>query len=244
MPRFFISDSPIAGEEYILTGEDARHISKSLRMRAGEGLVLCSPENDCSCEIKSIEETAVILTILSAEKNRTEPSVRVTVYQCLPKLDKLETVIQKSTELGAVKIVPVESSRCIVKADRAGSEKKLMRLRKIALEAAKQSGRGIIPEVTALVRLPAAVKAAVGEGAAVMLYEAGGEPLKSILQSIPQESEIGIFIGPEGGFEESEIENAVNAGAKIATLGPRILRTETAAPTVLSVIMYERGELE
>ena len=122
MPRFFISDSPVAGEEYTLTGEDARHLSKSLRVRAGERLTLCGGERDFLCEIRSVEESAVILTVLSAEENRTEPKTPVTVYQCLPKLDKLETVIQKSTELGAVKLVPVESRRCIVKSDKAGAE--------------------------------------------------------------------------------------------------------------------------
>lgn len=245
MPRFFIADSPMPGSQYLLTGEDARHISRSLRMRTGERLTLCTPDSlDCLCEIREFQDEAVCLEVLTCTANTSEPRQRVTVYQCLPKSDKLETVIQKATELGAAGIVPVESSRCIAKPERSGAQKKLLRLQRIALEAAKQSGRGRVPEVRPAMSLKEALALAAAEGEAILFYELGGMPLRAILQAALPEKPLGIFIGPEGGFTPEEAGIAEEAGARLATLGKRILRTETVAPAVLSIIMYERDELQ
>lgn len=243
MPRFFIDDIPAGESVYTLAGENARHISRSLRMKTGDMLTVCTPlQMDCLCEITEITSDEVILKLLSQTENQSEPKTQITVYQCLPKSDKLETVAQKITELGAVKLVPVESSRCIAKAEKW--EKKQARLQKIVLEAAKQSGRGKVLPVTFPLSLGEALKQAANEGEIIFFYEEGGEPLKSILREIPAASVIGIFIGPEGGFSEQEAMLAKAEGAKTATLGKRILRTETAAPAAVSMILYERDEMQ
>ena len=243
MPRFFIADNPAAGSEYRIYNEDARHISRSLRMRAGEELVLCTHSGvDCLCEIAGIHENEVHLRVLKCKPNESETRAPVSVYQCLPKSDKLELIIQKSTELGAVRVVPVESCRCISKPDKW--EKKLVRLEKIALEAAKQSGRGRVPEVLSPMKLEAALRQAAAQGEVIFFYEAAGEPLKQILMRIPPDAPIAVFVGPEGGFSPEEAGLAAALGAGIATLGRRILRTETAAPAALAMILYERGEMQ
>lgn len=243
MPRFFV-DFPFAeGKQIWLTGEDGRHVSRSLRMRPGEQLTLCdSKGTDCLCTVMQTEGDSVLLKMEQCGSGKTEPAVEVTIYQCLPKGDKLETVVQKAVELGAVAIVPVESMRCVVKLDRKTAEKKTARLQKIALEAAKQSGRGKVPAVESPMPLKAALQQAVQAGDALFCYEGGGIPLSKLLPETG--GSIGVFIGPEGGFDPAEVRLAQETGASAVTLGPRILRTETVALAMLSVILYEKGELE
>ena len=198
MPRFFVKKDQIQADTVTITGEDARHISLSLRMKPHETLILCDGINDYNCEIISTEKDRVTANILKHEKNTSEAAVSVSVYQCIPKSDKLETVIQKCTELGAFEFIPVKSSRCVSKIDPQKEDKKLTRLQKTALEAAKQSGRGVIPLVHPPLTFEKAVASAAEKGSCILFYENGGVPLKTALQDT--ENHISVFVGPEGGF--------------------------------------------
>lgn len=162
--------------------------------------------------------------------------------QCLPKGDKLDTVTQKAVELGAAAIWPVESARCVAKWDRKAAEKKRLRLQKIAREAAMQSGRGIIPPVGEARPLKQALQAAAQEGEILFFYERGEESLKAALTNCGER--LFVFVGPEGGFSPEEAELARSLGGKLLTLGPRILRTETAPLAALSCIFYQTGDME
>ena len=246
MPRFFISAESgqhfSTQSSYIITGENARHIARSLRMKTGESLTLCDGNGlDAECEITAFTEQDVEVRILSVSQNKTEPETQVHIYQGLPKSDKLETVAQKITELGGASITPVICKRCIAKADEKSAVKKTVRIQKILLEAAKQSGRGRIPKANLPMSFKGAMKAAAEKGTVLFFYEAGGKPLSEVLPTAV--GEISVFIGPEGGFAPEEAAYAEEIEAHIVTLGSRILRTETAPIAALSVIMYEKGEL-
>ncbi|MFQ7746616.1 MAG: 16S rRNA (uracil(1498)-N(3))-methyltransferase, partial [Eubacteriales bacterium] len=223
----------------------AQHIAHALRMRRGEKLVLCDCLGmDYDGEIERIEPggTSVLVRILGCCQSVSEPSLRVTLYQALPKQDKFDTVVQKAVELGAWEIQPVESSRCVVKLDGRTAEKKVARLQKIALEAAKQSGRGIVPQVLQPVPLRRALEHAAREGELLFFYEEGTESLRETLKNTGDR--LFLFVGPEGGFSREEAELAASFGAKLLTLGPRILRTETAPVAALAAIFYEKGDME
>ncbi len=239
--KFFVDFIP-EGESYTLTGENAKHIGISLRARVGESLVLGDMSgNECLCEITGFAENEVLVKIIKRYKSLNEPKIKVTVYQCLPKGDKMETVIQKSVELGVFEIIPVQSENCVVKHDGKTAAKKNERYKKIAEEAAKQCGRGIIPEVKTTISFNEMLKELKGYDKAVFFYEKGGEPLKDILKQ--DFKTVAFVIGPEGGFSEKEAQSA-GEFCKVATLGGRILRTETVAPCVLSAVMYEKDEMK
>lgn len=240
MPRFFINFIP--EEIAVITGDDARHISRSLRMQPGESVVLCdSIGTDYNGRIERIADDSVEVRILEFCKSVAEPSVRVTVYQGLPKAEKMDSIVQKAVETGAVKIVPVLTSRCVSKPDEKAAAKKAARWQKIALEAAKQSGRGIIPQIGPLTGFREAVKQAAQGGEIILFFEGGG---KSIAELVGRETrELAVFIGPEGGFEQAEVDFAVQNGAEIGTLGARILRTETAPIAALAAIMLASGNM-
>ena len=236
MARFFIEGTP--GIEYTLSGEDGRHIARSLRMRVGETLTLCDGcGQDFTCEITAISGDNVTVSVLHQRVNPAEPTLQVTVYQGLPKSDKMDWIAQKIVESGAVCLVPVMTTRCISRPDGKAAEKKVQRWQKIAEEAAKQSGRGIIPQVAPLTEFAKAVEEASQQGAVFFFYEGGGDSLKTLLQEPAQT--VSIFIGPEGGFEENEVSQALEKGAQAITLGRRILRTETAGLAILSVLMFQ-----
>ena len=240
MPHFFV-DEEIESSEYSLFGEDGRHIAKSLRMKQGENLTLCSPSGTVhNCVVEKVEGDFVGVRILSSEQSEAEPSVKVTLYQALPKGDKMEFIIQKAVEIGVTEIVPVISSRCVSRPDQKSLSKKLLRWQKIAKQAAMQSGRGIVPKVKDAVRFEKGVENAKGEK--VIFYELGGESVKDILSDKPKE--ISIFIGSEGGFSGDEVDLVLKNGGRKATLGKRILRAETAPLVALTVIMYETNNLE
>lgn len=240
MPHFFV-DEEIESSEYSLFGEDGRHIAKSLRMKQGENLTLCSPSGTVhNCVVEKVEGDFVGVRILSSEQSEAEPSVKVTLYQALPKGDKMEFIIQKAVEIGVTEIVPVISSRCVSRPDQKSLSKKLLRWQKIAKQAAMQSGRGIVPKVKDAVPFEKGVENAKGEK--VIFYELGGESVKDILSDKPKE--ISIFIGSEGGFSGDEVDLVLKNGGRKATLGKRILRAETAPLVALSVIMYETNNLE
>lgn len=237
MPRFFTG--PLEGPTALLTGEDAAHISRSLRLRPGEEITLCDGRGtDYEGRICSTGET-VEVEILSRRPSVAEPGVQITLYQACPKGDKMETIIQKSVELGVSAIVPVLTERCVSRPDRAAMAKKLPRYQKIALEAAKQSGRGIIPAVHPLLTLREAAERV--SGSSLVLYEKGGERLCNLISG--HETEINLFVGSEGGFSPEEIALLGEKGIRPATLGSRILRCETAPVCGLAVVLSLTGDI-
>ena len=233
MQKLFIDYTP--ENEILLSGEEARHIAKSLRMRIGDMLTVTDGQgNDFGCQIDGITKDTVHLAVCYRQACESEPSCRVTIYQGVPKASKMEEIIQKCVELGASRIVPTLTRRCVSRPDEKGAGKKNQRYQKIALEAAQQSGRGIIPEIANQLTL----KQAIAEDESdmkIVFYEGGGAPLKSIIP--PDCKSVSIYIGPEGGFDENEVEMIVGAGGARATLGKRILRTQTAPVCALSCIM-------
>lgn len=241
MPRFFL-DSFQGGDTACITGQDAAHITRSLRMRAGEALTLCDTHGtDYDCEIVETGDT-VVLRVLGSRPTASEPSLQVTLYQALPKSDKLEHIIQKSVEMGVFAIVPVETARCIARLDDR-IDKKLARWQKIAAEAAGQSGRGILPAVLPPLTFKQALAALHDSGEDVIVfYEGGGMPLCELVS--PDTKRVSVFIGSEGGFAPEEIEALTAAGARTATLGPRILRCETAPTAALAALMLLSGNLQ
>ncbi len=235
MPRFF--KDIINEDDLSLTGADAHHVGFSLRMKPGEQLTLCSGGIDYDCAVSEITGDTVYLELLEKHPCEAEPDIEVTLFQAVPKLDKLEFIIQKGVELGVSRIVPMLTRRCISRPDSRDFEKKLKRLTKIAEEAAKQSGRGMIPEVTPIVSYKTALEMMSELDRTVMFYEAeGGKPFGEV--ELSSAKKIGLVIGSEGGFDSDEVKMAVDAGAERVWLGKRILRCETAPITGLSILMF------
>ena len=242
MPRFFVES--VENDFIEINGDDARHISLSLRMKKGESLVLCDGKGrEAEAVIREAFPESVVLDITERRDSIAEPKTEVVLYQALPKFDKLEYIIQKSVELGVSKIVPVLSSRCISRPDEKTMKKKLERLRKIADEAAKQSGRGKLPEVGELLSFKNAVAEMVKAETPIFFFEHAEYPLHEIMEK-RRGGKIAMMVGSEGGFSDEEAEYAKEKGALIASLGPRILRCETAPVAALSAIMYAAGEME
>lgn len=240
MPRFFVDYVP--EELVLLTGDDANHIARSLRMQPGETLTLCdSIGTDYACEVERISQEGVLLRVLRFCTSVAEPTVKVTVYQGLPKADKMDSIVQKSVETGAVRVVPVMTARCVSRPDEKSAAKKAARWQKIAQEAAKQSGRGIVPAVPVPMPFREAVEQAAQAGEIILFYEGGGQ---SIAELVTREMKnLAVFIGPEGGFERREVDYVLQNGGKAGTLGPRILRTETAPIAALAAIMLASGNM-
>lgn len=241
MPRFFVPHA--GGEAFEIFGEDARHIIKSLRMHAGEIITVSNGSGmDFGCSITGFAENTVSVKVLYSQPSQVEPDICVTLYQGLPKGDKMELIIQKTVELGITRIVPVLTSRCVSRPDNKSAAKKQERWQKIAEEAAKQSGRGIIPQVSSIAGFTDAVRMQGEEARKIVFYEGGGETLRSALE--PRCKELALFIGPEGGWDKMEIQRLEEVGCRRATLGPRILRTETAPIAALSAIMFATGNFD
>lgn len=235
MPRFFVNE--IDESNIVVTGGDARHIGFSLRMRQGEKITVCCRGIDYNCTIRSITGDSVFLDLVSKHRCAAEPNIEVTLFQAVPKLDKLEYIIQKSVELGASRIVPVLTRRCISRPSEKDFAKKLPRLEKIAAEAAKQSGRGIIPEVAPMASYKQALEMMRSIDRTVMLYEEeGGRSFDKV--DFDGVKSVGLIIGSEGGFDKEEAQAAVDCGAVQVWLGKRILRCETAPITALSILMF------
>ena len=240
MQKLFIDYTP--ENEVLLDGESARHIAKSLRMKTGEMLTVTDGKgNDFGCQIEEITKDTVRLKVCYKQACESEPTCSVTVYQGVPKGSKLEDVIQKCTELGASRFVPTLTKRCISRPDEKSAKKKTQRYQKIALEAAQQSGRGTVPEVSDMMTLKQALSQDESE-LKIVFYEGGGESLKSIVESGVKS--VSVYIGPEGGFEKDEVEEIIKSGAKCATLGARILRTQTAPVAALTAIMLLTDNME
>lgn len=224
-----------------ITGEDVRHIRQVLRMVPGDELrVCCGDEWEYTCRISVIEEDRVEAEILDAQKPGKELPSRISLFQCLPKGDKMELIIQKAVELGAAEIVPVASSRCVVRLDAKKAANKGKRWNTIAAEAAKQSKRMVIPPVHEVMGWEKALEYAQSMDVRLIPYEKAEKMAKTrqLFSEIRPGQSVAVFIGPEGGFEEAEVEAAMKMGCSPISLGKRILRTETAGMTVLSILMY------
>ena len=240
MPHFF---EKVTGDTVEITGENANHIVGALRMKIGEKITLCDDGRNYECEITEIGKGFAKAKVIDCNMNFSEPDVNITLYQCVPKGDKLEFVIQKADELGINEIVPVLSSRCVSRPDSKKAEKKNARYNKIALSACEQSGRGKIVNVREQIEFKKAVGEIKNYDLAVLFYEGGGQPLKAIIDK-EKHKNICIFIGPEGGFSDDEVTAFKQNGAETATLGKRILRTETAPLAAIVSIMLLTDNME
>ena len=241
MSHFFITSDQITGNELTITGDDVNHMKNVLRMRSGEAFT-AADENGMfyRCEVDVLDKQQVTAKILWKEEGSSELSSKIYLFQGLPKSDKMELIIQKAVELGAYQIIPVATKRAIVKLDAKKEASKLKRWQAIAEGAAKQSGRMLIPQISEVKTYGEALQMAQQLDVNVIPYECarGMDETREIFGNIKPGMSVGIFIGPEGGFEESEVEKAESLGVKPVTLGRRILRTETAGLTTLSILMY------
>lgn len=247
MHRFYIDKENLdhADKSIQIQGADVNHIKNVLRLKSGDELIVSDGSGrDYHCCILNVTNEKVVADILDVCDNFSELETEITLFQGYPKSDKLELIIQKTVELGVTKIVPVMTERTIVKLDEKKAQKKTERYNMIAEAAAKQSGRGIIPTVTMPVSFKQALDMASELEMNLIPYEAaeGIADAKRVIQSIKGKRSLGIFIGPEGGFSYEEVEQAKTAGAKVLTLGHRILRTETAGMAIMSIIMFELEE--
>lgn len=241
MPRFFLPPECFDGDVRTVTidGENARHISLSLRMKVGDLLTLCDGRgSEYRAVISAMTSTTVSAEINEVNTSTNESPVHITLYQGIAKGDKMDSIVQKAVELGVHEIVPVECKRCIAKIDSGAAAKKMARWQKIADEAAGQCGRGLLPKVYLPMKFADAVDRASADELSLICYEkAGTKPLSLLLPADPPKR-LSFFIGPEGGFEEAEVGLAEGKGAFAAGLGNRILRTETASSFVLSALTF------
>lgn len=242
MQQFFAEPSWIQGNSVYIEGADVNHMKNVLRMKPGEDVRI----NDGSgktylCCIDHYEEDKAVLDVLKELDADTELPSRIVLFQGLPKGDKMEWIVQKAVELGAYSIVPFAAKRSVVRLDEKKSAKKQVRWQAIAKGAAEQSGRGIIPEVSGVMTFAEALESAKEMDVLLIPYEMekGMAETVRVVEGIRPGQSVGIFIGPEGGFEEEEVERAKKAGAYPVSLGKRILRTETAGLTALSILMYK-----
>lgn len=246
MPRFFVQKDQVENGYVTIKGDDAHHISRALRMAAGEVITVCDMQkNEYECELTNFLPECVRAKIILSCSSDTEPPYHVHLFQALPKGDKLDSIIQKAVECGVAEITTFESERCVVRVKDGGEAKKLERRQRIALEAAKQSGRGIIPEVHASVSFSQALEMAKQADLALFCYEGEGTlPIPQVVEawkrehSKKSEPSISVVIGSEGGFSLKEAEKAIDAGLLPTGLGKRILRTETASGFVLACLVY------
>ena len=250
MPKFFVRQNQVDDGKIVINGQDVKHIRNVLRAKVGEELEICNSETgeNFLCSILEFNKDKIWCNIEQKIQEETESNVKVTIFQGLPKADKMEYIIQKSVELGVYDITPVDMKRCVVKLDEKNANKKIERWQKISEVAAKQCGRNIIPQINNVINIKKLCEIVENYDIVLVAYEnEENNSLKNELSQIKstiinnqsQELKIGIVIGPEGGLEKQDVENLERSGAKIITLGKRILRTETVALNVLSIIMYE-----
>jgi len=250
MPKFFVRQNQVDDGKIVINGQDVKHIRNVLRAKVGEELEICNSETgeNFLCSILEFNKDKIWCNIEQKIQEETESNVKVTIFQGLPKADKMEYIIQKSVELGVYDITPVDMKRCVVKLDEKNANKKIERWQKISEVAAKQCGRNIIPQINNVINIKKLCEIVENYDIVLVAYEnEENNSLKNELSQIKstiinnqsQEFKIGIVIGPEGGLEKQDVENLERNGAKIITLGKRILRTETVALNVLSIIMYE-----
>lgn len=239
MPRFFVNQKP--ENSCVITGEDAVHIGRSLRMKAGEEITVCHDGVDYFCVVEKITDSEVFASVRYSAPSQSEPDVFLTLFQAVPKGDKMEMIIQKAVELGASRIVPVLTDRCVSRPDEKSFAKKLLRYQKISESASKQSGRGIIPEISGILSFKQAVSELSKCDVSLVCYEKGGISLNEA--GLEKGKSVGVLIGSEGGFEEKEVEMCVENGVRVVGLGNRILRCETAPLAAISIIMNITGNI-
>lgn len=242
MHHFFVTPQQISGDKIRIEGGDVNHMKNVLRMKLHEKAEISDGESRTYlCEVEAYEEDVAILHILEEMEVDTEPASKLYLFQGLPKSDKMELIVQKAVELGVYQVIPVAMKRSVVRLDDKKAAKKADRWNSIAESAAKQAGRSRIPEVTMPLSYNEALKMAEELDVTLLPYElAGGmEVTREVIRQIKSGQSVGIFIGPEGGFEPEEVDAAVSMGAKVITLGRRILRTETAGFATLAVLMFE-----
>ena len=241
MHHFFVTPDQVKEDYIYIEGSDVNHIKNVLRMKLGESLEICDGNNKkYLCEIEEMNSDFVRAQIKEELGADTELPSKLYLFQGLPKSDKMELIIQKAVELGAYEIIPVATKRAVVKLDEKKAGKKVERWNSIAEGGAKQSGRSFVPAVTNVMSYKEALQYAKTLDVVLIPYELaeGMKETKEVISSIQPGQSVGIFIGPEGGFEIAEVESAIEMGAKAITLGKRILRTETAGLTTLSILMY------
>lgn len=238
----FVTPQQISGDKIRIEGGDVNHMKNVLRMKLHEKAEISDGESRTYlCEVEAYEEDVAVLHILEEMEADTEPASKLYLFQGLPKSDKMELIVQKAVELGVYQVIPVAMKRSVVRLDDKKAAKKADRWNSIAESAAKQAGRSRIPEVTMPLSYKEALKMAEELDVTLLPYElAGGmEVTREVIRQIKSGQSVGIFIGPEGGFEPEEVDAAVSMGAKVITLGRRILRTETAGLATLAVLMFE-----
>ena len=242
MHHFFVTPQQISGDKILIEGGDVNHMKNVLRMKLHEKAEISDGESRTYlCEVEAYEEDVAVLHILEEMEADTEPASKLYLFQGLPKSDKMELIVQKAVELGVYQVIPVAMKRSVVRLDDKKAAKKADRWNSIAESAAKQAGRSRIPEVTMPLSYKEALKMAEELDVTLLPYElAGGMKVtREVIRQIKSGQSVGIFIGPEGGFEPEEVDAAVSMGAKVITLGRRILRTETAGLATLAVLMFE-----
>lgn len=246
MPKFFVKQEQVKDNTIVIIGEDVNHIKNVLREKVGSQLVICntSTTQDYQCEITKIQEDRIECCILEILESNVESNIKVTIMQGLPKADKMELVIQKAVELGVYDMIPVEMKRCVVKLKDKDRVKKIQRWQKISEVAAKQCGRNCIPKIQDVISLKNICNLCKEYDIVLVAYENETEntlkeELQKLKQSQKEELKIAVLIGPEGGIAPEEVKQLQEVGAKSITLGKRILRTETVALNVLSIMMYE-----
>jgi len=248
MYQFFVEPSQIQQNRVIITGTDVNHIKNVLRMKIGEELAVSNgvDQKEYRCAITSFEEDAVLCELRFVKEDGLELPAKIYLFQGLPKADKMELIIQKSVELGAYEIIPVSCKRCVVKLDEKKQKSKIQRWQGISEAAAKQSKRRVIPQIKDVMSFSQAVEYAKEMNLKLIPYEMQASEAmaetKKLIESAKPGDEIAIFIGPEGGFDESEVTKAFEAGIVPVSLGKRILRTETAGFTTIAWLMYQLEE--
>jgi 16S rRNA (uracil1498-N3)-methyltransferase len=245
MHKFFVNEENIKDDYLWITGEDVQHISKVLRLRQNDQIQVCGKGgNEFICSISEISKQEVICRINDSYPNKAEANIEITLFQGIPKSQKMDLIIQKCVEIGVVNIIPVITKRVVIKIDDRDITPKLERWRRISEEAAKQSDRGFIPKVFEPITFDTALSNLKAMDLGIIPYENEKQTgLKSLLKEKTGVKKIGIFIGPEGGFDSEEIDKCLKNNLYPVTLGPRILRTETAGFVAATIILYEIGDM-
>ena len=249
MYHFFVEPSQISDKSVIITGEDVNHIKNVIRLKVGDEISISNgiDGRDYRCGIASMTDTEILCELRFIKEDGVELPSKVYLFQGLPKGDKMEFIIQKLVELGVYEIIPVAMKRCVVRLDDKKAKSKIARWQGISEAAAKQSKRGVVPQIHDVMSYQSALEYAQTMDVKLVPYEmeqtldgaSGMAGTKQIIEGLRPGQSVAVFIGPEGGFEESEIQSAIDAGMKPITLGKRILRTETAGMTVMAWLMYQ-----
>lgn len=250
MPKFFIKNNQIKEDKIIITGEDVNHIKNVLRLNVDDDIQVCNLETavNYACGISKIDNEKVECNIFNQIESDAESNIHINIFQGIPKSDKMELIIQKCVELGINEITPVEMKRCVAKIDEKSKVKKLERWQKISEVAAKQCGRDRVPKINNVTNIKNICNSTSEYDIVLLAYENEKEntlkkELLNLKDEMNQNLKIAIIIGPEGGLDKEEVELLKESGAKSVTLGKRILRTETVAFVLTSIVMYELGDL-